>query len=147
MGLKLPEAMDFVHGEIAKLGIPLPSDMGVTIEATPMQVAGRILVVGSYLSRLEYLIGMSESFRMTLHEVVQSVIDEKLIEMDPKLTIRHKEAVITQDASINNLIQQRINYAALIEQVKAYRNAYKAQYDALSRMLSAKQIEAELSRT
>lgn len=147
--VKLPEIMERNRKALSNLRIPVPTqDIGITMDATPSMIAEKMLEVGGILAFLEYTLGMAEAAHLVAKDSVEYALTLGIVGMDPKGTIKGREAVlIDRSPALQSDISYRTTQNALVEQFKGLRNAYRAQYDVLSRVLSAKQLEAEVARS
>lgn len=147
--IKIPDLMAYRVETIRDIGVPEPlkDELVGIVNEPPIVIAERIAVVGSYLGYLEYHLCLAEATHISLKEAVEYGLTVGMASMDPKATIKSKEAqLLATDVELRNANGQRVSEAAVVEHIKGYRNAYRAQYDCLSRILSAKQLEAEIAR-
>lgn len=148
--VKLPDVIQYRSVGINSLNIPIPGrdDLVGIASQPPSVIAERMAVVGSYLSFLEYTLCVAEADHMSLKEVVDYGLTIGMAAMDPKATIKSKEAaLLATDEELRSANARRVSEAALSEHIKGLRNAYRAQYDTLSRVLSSKQLEADVARS
>lgn len=147
--VKLPDVMKYRAATIRDIGVPEPlrDDLVGIVSAPPTTIAERIAIVGSYLGFLEYHLCLTEAAHLTVKEAFDYAMTVGMASMDPKATIKSKEAqLFATDASLRDANESRVAEAAVVEHIKGLRNAYRAQYDALSRILASKQLEADIAR-
>lgn len=146
--VKLPEIMERTRQQLVIFGVPEPSKIiDISMDVLPSRIAEKMLEVGGYLAYLEYLLGQHEASHLIAKDATEYALTIGLIGTDPKATIKAREAdLISRNAELQRELGYKTQQAALVEQVKGLRNAYRAQYDVLSRVLAAKELEAEVSR-
>lgn len=146
--MRLPDVVAARRNEIDGLGLPpVERELRVTSESAPHQIADEIARISGQYAYLEYALGVATANLVGVKEVLDHEVTMRMATMDGKETIKAKEArIFSEDMGLEKMNLQRIQQATIVEELHGMRNALRAQYDALSRILSAKTLEAEMVR-
>lgn len=141
------DVIDQVDDIIGSFQIPIPEEMTATVNSTAQELGDHINKTASTLSRIEYYLGWAEASRSACKDMIDLHLSVRGRGQgsNAREAIKAREArVIGEDSDLQGTFMELARYEATYRALRGYRDAYKAQYDGLSRIITLKQMDVQL---
>jgi len=131
---------------LAGCGVPVPDHdvLGVAARGTTADLADKLQEFAGYVAWLEAQLGVMEGRRGALAEGYKAAVLVASADAEGKGTEKSKEAqALARSETLRQTKRLLIEQETVLATAKGLLDSYQAAYDATSRILTARQIEAE----
>lgn len=111
-----------------------------------MDLVTKIEESSGYLFHLEATLGILRGRLTAINETYEAGVMIRHGERPDVARVRYESKVIHDDERFRYMRRLIAELKTVIETAEGYRNAYRARYDALSRVVTVRQLEAQLSK-